>query len=182
MVLLTMVLTVMAQTREEKVARYRAAEREIKAAVEKGDLSKEAAERRLIEMKLAMFEQPGAEARNARTKWVEGYFKGAEDALVSAVKSGKLDRKEIEPILFELRKDLQARLDRENKSSEDKGQSANPEERMRDYIYQLQQEVDEAVKAGKMTKKEGKKKIEEAQKAVEMRRQEMKKRVKRGGR
>ena len=176
MVLFIMTITVMAQTQEEKVARYRAAERDIKAAVEAGEVSKEAAERRLIEMRMRMFEQPGAEARNARTKWVEGYFKGAEDALVSAVKSGKLDRKEIEPILLGLRKDMQVRLDEGKKSSEEKGRNANPEEGMRAYLDKVQKEVDEAVKAGKMTKKEGKKKIEEAQKAVDERRKAMEKR------
>jgi len=71
MVLLIMTLTVMAQTQEEKVARYKAAEIDIKAAVEKGEVSKEAAERRLMKLRMRMFEQPGAEERNSRTKWVD---------------------------------------------------------------------------------------------------------------
>ncbi|MBT3243050.1 MAG: hypothetical protein HN352_07865 [Bacteroidetes bacterium] len=170
---IAMVIPSMAQTRElteaDKRKRYMAVEMELKKAVEQGQITKNQAEERLIELRKRMFERQD-KASGDRIQWAEYYMKGAEAALIAAAKAGDLDRSKIEPILLDIRKGVAQRLGAERSRAED---NQNPEARMREYLAKVHKEVEMAVKAGKMTRKEGEKKIKEAEKAIEQRREKM---------
>ncbi len=204
-VALFLVLPVFSQTQEQLKARYSAAEKEIKAAIEQGSITAEQGKKRLAEMKRRMYIQQ--QERNTLVKQrIEQYLKGGETALKKAVEKGSLSEAAAKEIMADMRKDAQRRIVattgrtgqtriraemariedlvaagelseedgrkkqealRKRWSSMERQSAAKAE--MADYLTAVKKEVDAAVEAGKMTKKEGRKKIAEAEKRVQER-------------
>ena len=99
----------MAALRNEdpRLRRYREAEREIKSAVAQGELSREDAGKRLIEMRQVMFRNP--EKRDAAPEGEDPRvrrYREAERRLKIAVERGELSPEEAEKKLIETRERL----------------------------------------------------------------------------
>jgi polyhydroxyalkanoate synthesis regulator phasin len=147
-----------------------AAAEEIERAVEAGKMSKEDAEKTLIEMRKEMF--PARGKGNAKTDRVEGgdmelrkrrYMAGA-DEIEMAVEAGKMSKGDAERKLIEMRKKMfpaRGKVD----AKTDRVEGGDMELRKRRYMAGAE-EIEMAVEAGKMSKGDAERKLIEMRKKM----------------
>ena len=145
--------------------RYMGAAEEIERAVEAGKMSKQEAEKTLIEMRKEMF--PNREKRGSESGRSEGgdmealkrrYMKGAEK-IEAAVEAGKMSKKDAEQKLIGMRKKMFPERDKESaKSDRSKGSDMQALKERYDAVVK---EYEAAIKSGEMSKKDAKKKMSE---------------------
>ncbi len=155
---------------EVRKRRYMAAAEEIERAVEAGKMSKQEAEKTLIEMRKEMF--PARRKSDAKSdRVVEGvfydkdmealkrrYMKGAEE-IEMAVEAGKISKEDAEKKLLGMRKQMFPEREKGAAKSE-RAKGGDMEARKRRYMAGAE-EIEAAVEAGKMSKEDAKKKINE---------------------
>ena len=163
------------QDLEAKKRRYDSYAKEIEAAVKAGKLSKDAAEKKLIAVRMEIFRNGGK--KPAAKKKEAGGDKGSDGDLEAkkrrydsyakeieaAVKAGKLSREEAEKKLIAIRTKMfrdadQKKTDAGKKKAAggDKGQDL--EAKKRRYLAYAK-EIEAAVKAGKLSREEAEKKL-----------------------
>jgi polyhydroxyalkanoate synthesis regulator phasin len=155
---------------EVRKRRYMAGADEIEMAVEAGKMSKEDAEKTLIEMRKEMF--PARGKGNAKTDRVEGgdmelrkrrYMAGAEE-IEMAVEAGKMSKGDAERKLIEMRKKMfpaRGKVD----AKTDRVEGGDMELRKRRYMAGAE-EIEMAVEAGKMSKGDAERKLIEMRKKM----------------
>jgi beta-lactamase regulating signal transducer with metallopeptidase domain/polyhydroxyalkanoate synthesis regulator phasin len=155
---------------EVRKRRYMAGADEIEMAVEAGKMSKEDAEKTLIEMRKEMF--PARGKGNAKTDRVEGgdmelrkrrYMAGAEE-IEMAVEAGKMSKGDAERKLIEMRKEMfpaRGKVD----AKTDRVEGGDMELRKRRYMAGAE-EIEMAVEAGKMSKGDAERKLIEMRKKM----------------
>ena len=150
--------------------RYMGAAEEIERAVEAGKISKQEAEKTLIEMRKEMF--PARRKSDAKSdRVVEGvfydkdmealkrrYMKGAEE-IEMAVEAGKISKEDAETKLIEMRKKMFPARGKEGAKS-DRVEGGDMEIRERRYKAAVK-EYEAAIKSGEMSKKDAKQKMSE---------------------
>ncbi len=162
---------------EAKKRRYMAGAEEIEAAVKAGKLSKEDAEKKLIEMRTKIFRSggdkgvksdKGAKSDRANAGDMEAkkrrYMAGAEE-VEAAVKAGKLSKEDAEKNLIEMRTkifrsggDKAAKSDKGAKS--DRANAGDMEAKKRRYMA-VAKKIEAAVEAGRLSPEDAKKKMNE---------------------
>ncbi len=142
---------------DERAARYREIERDIYAAVKAGKLSKEEARRKLADVKRDLFggdERRGEHKERGREDERVAKYRAIEKEIYAAVKAGKLSKEEARKKLAAVKKDL---MGGEEKRGERK-ERGREEERVARY-REIEREIYAAVKAGKLSKEEARKKL-----------------------
>ena len=150
--------------------RYMGAAEEIERAVEAGKMSKQEAEKTLIEMRKEMFpERDKGAAKSDRSKGGDmevrkrRYRAGAEE-IEMAVEAGKMSREDAETKLIEMRKKMfPARGKGDAKS--DRVEGGDMEVRKRRYMAGAE-EIEMAVEAGKISKEDAETKLIEMRKKM----------------
>ena len=148
--------------------RYQEGARRIEAAVEAGEVSKEDAEKRLIEMRKAMFPTPDQDkAKRGNDPDMEAlkrrYQEGAR-RIEAAVEAGKVSKEDAEKRLIEMRKAMfpetgtKSKL-RDNKSKTKNGKEMASLEARKKIFQQSEKIILDAVKSGKVSEKDAKKRL-----------------------
>ena len=148
--------------------RYQEGARRIEAAVEAGKVSKEDAEKRLIEMRKAMFPTPDQDkAKRGSDPDMEAlkrrYQEGAR-RIEAAVEAGKVSKEDAEKRLIEMRKAMfpetgtKSKL-RDNKSKTKNGKEMASLEARKKVFQQSEKIILDAVKSGKVSEKDAKKRL-----------------------
>lgn len=150
--------------------RYAAGAKRIEAAIESGRISKDDGEKRLAEMRKKMF--PARDIGDAKSDRVDGdnmdqresrYMAGAK-RIEAAIKSGKISEVEGKNRLAEMRKQMSPDRDKGDAKS-DRAEGGDMEVRKRRYMAAAE-EIERAVEAGKMSKKEAEKTLIEMRKEM----------------
>ena len=131
-------------------------EKKIKDAVAKGKISKEEARKRMEGMRKAHAEKGAPERGGLR---IEDYRRG-EARIREAVKAGKISREDAVKRLGEMRKAVGGKG--EAKGPEGEGKKGDGAAKFR----AMEEEIREAVKEGKMSKRDGMAKLEELKKKM----------------
>ncbi len=148
--------------------RYQEGARRIEAAVEAGEVSKEDAEKRLIEMRKAMFPTPDQDkAKRGAGRDMEAlkrrYQEGAR-RIEAAVEAGEVSKEDAEKRLIEMRKAMfpetgtKSQL-RDNKSKTKNGKEMASLEARKKVFQQSEKIILDAVKSGKVSEKDAKKRL-----------------------
>ena len=155
---------------EVRKRRYMAGADEIEMAVEAGKMSKEDAEKTLIEMRKEMF--PARGKGDAKSDRVEGgdmelrkrrYMAGAEE-IEMAVEAGKMSKGDAERKLIEMRKKMfPARSKGDAKSDRAKGGDMEARERR---YNAAAKEIEASVESGVLSEKDAKEKLGEMRKKM----------------
>ncbi|MGI9495887.1 MAG: M56 family metallopeptidase [Mariniblastus sp.] len=145
--------------------RYMGAAEEIERAVEAGKMSKQEAEKTLIEMRKEMFpERDKGAAKSDRSKGGDmearkrRYMAGAEE-IEMAVEAGKISKEDAETKLIEMRKKMFPARGKDGAKS-DRVEDGDMEVRERRYKAAVKK-YEAAIKSGEMSKKDAKKKMSE---------------------
>jgi len=155
---------------EVRKRRYMAGADEIEMAVEAGKMSKEDAEKTLIEMRKEMF--PSRGKGDAKSDRAEGgdmevrkrrYMAGAEE-IEMAVEAGKMSKGDAERKLIEMRKKMFPSRSKGDAKS-DRAEGGDMEVRKRRYMAGAE-EIEMAVEAGKMSKGDAERKLIEMRKKM----------------
>ncbi|MDB2525650.1 M48 family metalloprotease [Mariniblastus sp.] len=155
---------------ELRKRRYMAGADEIEMAVEAGKMSKEDAEKTLIEMRKEMF--PARGKGDAKSDRAEGgdmevrkrrYMAGAEE-IEMAVEAGKMSKGDAERKLIEMRKKMFPSRSKGDAKS-DRAEGGDMEVRKRRYMAGAE-EIEMAVEAGKMSKGDAERKLIEMRKKM----------------
>ena len=155
---------------EVRKRRYMAGADEIEMAVEAGKMSKEDAEKTLIEMRKEMF--PARGKGNAKTDRVEGgdmelrkrrYMAGAEE-IEMAVEAGKMSKGDAERKLIEMRKKMFPSRSKGDAKS-DRAKGGDMEVRERRYNAAAK-EIEASVESGVLSEKDAKEKLGEMRKKM----------------
>ncbi|MDG2182931.1 MAG: hypothetical protein P8L78_14675, partial [Mariniblastus sp.] len=155
---------------EVRKRRYMAGAEEIEMAVEAGKISKRDAERKLIEMRKKMF--PSRSKGDAKSDRAEGgdmevlkrrYMAGAEE-IEMAVEAGKISKRDAETKLIEMRKKMFPSRSKGDAKS-DRAEGGDMEVRKRRYMAGAE-EIEMAVEAGKMSKRDAETKLIEMRKKI----------------
>ena len=131
------------------VEEYRRGEAQIRELVKKGKVSKEDAEKRLIEMRKAIRgeKKPESDSRHS-VDGLKKKYDSLEKEIWSAVKAGKLSKKDAGKKLAALKKKMFG-----GKEGHDK------EDDLKRKYNSLEKEMQAAIKAGKLSKKDAGKKL-----------------------
>ena len=145
--------------------RYMGAAEEIERAVEAGKMSKQEAEKTLIEMRKEMFpERDKGAAKSDRSKGGDmearkrRYMAGAEE-IEMAVEAGKMSREDAEQKLIGMRKKMFPERDK-GAAKSDRSKGSDMQVRQERYDAAVI-EYEAAIKSGEMSKKDAKKKMSE---------------------
>jgi ribosomal protein L29 len=145
---------------EAKKRRYLAYAKEIDAAVKAGKLSREEADKKLIEVRTKLFRNGGkkpADKGDRRGISVEDYRRG-EAKIQDLVKTGVISREDAVKRLTEMRKLVVRDPGKEKESAGDKGSDRDLEAKKRRYMAFVK-EIEAAVKSGDLSKEEAEKKL-----------------------
>ena len=145
---------------EAKKRRYLAYAKEIDAAVKAGKLSREEADKKLIEVRTKLFRNGGkkpADKGDRRGISVEDYRRG-EAKIQDLVKTGVISREDAVKRLTEMRKLVIRDPGKEKESAGDKGSDRNLEAKKRRYMAFVK-EIEAAVKSGDLSKEAAEKKL-----------------------
>ena len=141
---------------ESRKRRYMAFAKEIEAAVDAGKISKEDAEKKLIELREKMFGDASQKKKNWNDKDERiDYYRKAEAELKELVEAGKITREQSNERLGRLKKRLW----------NDKGEDREIEAKKRRYMA-FAKEIEAAVDAGKISKEDAEKKLFELRKKM----------------
>ena len=133
---------------------YRRAEEKIKAAVEAGKVSKEDAEKRLIEMRKAV---RGDKAKGEGRRFSAEDYRRAEKRMKAGIEAGKISKEDAEKRLIEMRKAIHSeRGDGKKKDRDERGVK----------FRAIEEKTWAAVKAGKLSKDDAMKKLEDLKKEM----------------
>lgn len=143
---------------EVKKRRYHEFEREIKAAVESGKVSEEAAKKRLLEMRREMFGEHGELEDGAHTEVMKHRYRMFVDQVKAALKTGKLTEEEAEQKLITLRSDMAGKHSAHVDLS-------GVEAKKRHYKILVDQ-VEAALEAGKLSEEQAEKKLIEVRRMI----------------
>ncbi len=133
---------------------YRRAEEKIKAAVEAGKVSKEDAEKRLIEMRKAV---RGDKAKGKGRGFSVEDYRRAEKRMKAGIEAGKISKEDAEKRLIEMRKAIHSeRGDGKKKDRDERGVK----------FRAIEEKTWAAVKAGKLSKDDAMKKLEDLKKEM----------------
>ncbi len=156
-----------ARDQESLRQRYMQGERRIKAAIESGDVTKEEGESRLAEMRQRMFpSRDKGDAKSDRKGVAEGMevakrrFKAAAEEIEAAVEAGKMSKSDARQKLTEMRQRMFPSRDKGDAKSDRKGVAEEMEVAKRRFKAAAE-EIEAAVEAGKISKKEAKRKLTE---------------------
>ncbi|MFP6883731.1 MAG: hypothetical protein VCA40_04820 [Roseibacillus sp.] len=136
-----------AQEKGISVGDYRRAEEKIKAAVEAGKVSKEDAEKRLIEMRKAV---RGDKAKGKGRGFSVEDYRRAEKRMKAGIEAGKISKEDAEKRLIEMRKAIHS----EGEDGEKEGRDERGVK-----FRAIEEEIWAAVKAGKLSKEAAHKKL-----------------------
>jgi len=136
---------------DARVERYKAYVEKIKKAVDAGDLSKEEAEKKRIEMRQRMFGQPAAKSAEGDKEARIRRFKAYAEEIKKAVDAGDLSEEEAEKKLLAMRKRL-AQQPAEKPTERDMDARV---ERYKAYVERIKK----AVEAGDLSEKEAEEKL-----------------------
>ena len=136
-----------AQEKGISVEDYRRAEEKIKAAVEAGKVSKEDAEKRLIEMRKAV---RGDKAKGKGRGFSVEDYRRAEKRMKAGIEAGKISKEDAEKRLIEMRKAIHS----EGEDGEKEGRDERGVK-----FRAIEEEIWAAVKAGKLSKEAAHKKL-----------------------
>ena len=143
-----------AQEKGISVEDYRRAEEKIKAAVEAGKVSKEDAEKRLIEMRKAV---RGDKAKGEGRRFSAEDYRRAEKRMKAGIEAGKISKEDAEKRLIEMRKAIHSeRGDGKKKDRDERGVK----------FRAIEEKTWAAVKAGKLSKDDAMKKLEDLKKEM----------------
>ena len=143
-----------AQEKGISVEDYRRAEEKIKAAVEAGKVSKEDAEKRLIEMRKAV---RGDKAKGKGRGFSVEDYRRAEKRMKAGIEAGKISKEDAEKRLIEMRKAIHSeRGDGKKKDRDERGVK----------FRAIEEKTWAAVKAGKLSKDDAMKKLEDLKKEM----------------
>ncbi len=143
-----------AQEKGISVEDYRRAEEKIKAAVEAGKVSKEDAEKRLIEMRKAV---RGDKAKGKGRGFSVEDYRRAEKRMKAGIEAGKISKEDAEKRLIEMRKAIHSeRGDGKKKDRDERGVK----------FRAIEEKTWAAVKAGKLSKDDAMKKLENLKKEM----------------
>ena len=164
--------------------RYQEGARRIEAAVEAGKVSKEDAEKRLIEMRKAMFPERGKKSKlqNNKSKAKNGKematlevrkkeYMAAEEKIQAMVKSGKVSEKDAATRLGQMRAAMFPEFEEKSKGDNNKPKSGKEkvdrqmEGKKRRYM-KAAAGIEAEVKAGKISKEDAEKRLGEMRKAM----------------
>ncbi len=143
--------------------RYMGAAEEIERAVESGKMSKQEAEKTLIEMRKEMFpERDKGAAKSDRSKGGDmearkRRYMGAAEEIEMAVEAGKMSREDAEEKLIGMRKKMFPERDK-GAAKSDRSKGGDMEARKRRYMAGAE-EIEMAVEAGKMSKEDAEEKL-----------------------
>jgi uncharacterized protein YlaN (UPF0358 family) len=134
---------------EGKKRRYMAAAEQFKAAVEAGEVTKEDAEKRLIEMRKAMFgggdKNGKADDRDMELK--KRRYMAFSREIEAAVKAGLLSKEDAEKKLISVRTEIEMEAKKQR-------------------YMKFEREIEAAVKAGKVSKEDAEKRLIELRKKM----------------
>jgi len=136
---------------DARVERYKAYVEKIKKAVDAGDLSKEEAEKKRIEMRQRMFGQPAAKSAEGDKEARIRRFKAYAEEIKKAVDAGDLSEEEAEKKLLAMRK----RLSQQPAAKSAEGDKEARIRRFKAYA----EEIKKAVDAGDLSDEEAEKKL-----------------------
>ena len=136
-----------AQEKGISVEDYRRAEKKITAAVEAGKVSKEDAEKRLIEMRKAV---RGDKAKGKGRGFSVEDYRRAEKRMKAGIEAGKISKEDAEKRLIEMRKAIHS----EGEDGEKEGRDERGVK-----FRAIEEEIWAAVKAGKLSKEAAHKKL-----------------------
>ncbi len=145
--------------------RYMGAAEEIERAVESGKMSKQEAEKTLIEMRKEMFpERDKGAAKSDRSKGGDmearkRRYMGAAEEIEMAVEAGKMSREDAEQKLIGMRKKMFPERDK-GAAKSDRSKGSDMQVRQERYDAAVI-EYEAAIKSGEMSKKDAKKKMSE---------------------
>ncbi len=164
--------------------RYPERVRRIEAAVEAGEVSKEDAEKRLIEMRKAMFPETGTKSklRDNKSKTKNGkemaslearkkVFQQSEKIIQDAVKSGKISKEDAEKRLGQMRADMFPEFEDKSKGGNNKDKAGKEKvdrqmEGKKNRYMKAAAGIEAEVKAGKISKEDAEKRLIEMRKAM----------------
>ena len=157
--------------------RYQEGARRIEAAVEAGEVSKEDAEKRLIEMRKAMFPETGTKSqlRDNKSKTKNGkemaslearkkVFQQSEKIILDAVKSGKVSEKDAKKRLGQMRADMFPEFEDKSKGGNNKDKAGKEKvdrqmEGKKNRYMKAAAGIEAEVKAGKISKEDAEKRL-----------------------
>lgn len=164
--------------------RYQEGARRIEAAVEAGKVSKEDAEKRLVEMRKAMFPERGKKSKlqNNKSKAKNGKematlearkkeYMAAEKKIQAMVKSGKVSEKDAATRLGQMRAAMFPEFEEKSKGDNNKPKAGKQkvdrqmEGKKRRYM-KAAAGIEAEVKAGKISKEDAEKRLGEMRKAM----------------
>jgi len=141
-----------AQEKGISVEDYRRAEEKIKAAVEAGKVSKEDAEKRLIEMRKAV---RGDKAKGEGRRFSAEDYRRAEKRMKAGIEAGKISKEDAEKRLIEMRKAVRG----------DKAKGEGRRFSAEDY-RRAEKRMKAGIEAGKISKEDAEKRLIEMRKAI----------------